>query len=513
MNTVNTGPSGPTVQTTLETAESATRNLKESGRSHTETSGAENSNPESSWTPYAHQIEAIRRGREGSLALFHEPGCGKTFSALQLIRHHKLYSMGGFKALVVCPLSIIESAWIEDCRKFTPELKAVSLHCRKPEERLARLNGDADIHVINFEGFRGLYDALVAQRYHVLVVDESSKMKNPQSETAKALLTFAGIKAGRTKYKGDWTVPYRYVLSGTPAPNSLEEYWTQITFIAPRQAFPSSFYAFRGKFFEVGTGYAPGGRRFKKWTFREYMRQEFMDAMKPFAHIVRKADAVDLPEQIHEIRTVYLDHKEQAAYNAMRESMRIEYADKSAIALNAIGTIMKLRQITSGFAYCMDGVGETGTIQIGKSKLAELKELLEELGAEQVIVWCNFQDEVEQLTAELKCPALWSGTKDRDEVIEGFKAGRYQYLVANPQTAGHGLTFTNCRYAVYYSLNYSYELWKQSMDRIHRIGQHWPCTYYYLIAADTIDKVIYDVLHSKRDLSDAVLEYLKGDPK
>lgn len=489
-----------------------TTHLMERGLPQKQIGGAESSSPESSWTPYAHQIEAIRRGREGSLALFHEPGCGKTFSALQLIRHHKLYSMGGFKALVVCPLSIIESAWIEDCRKFTPELKAVSLHC-KPAERLERLNGDADIHVINFEGFRGLYDALVGQRYHVLVVDESSKMKNPQSETAKALLTFAGIKAGRTKYKGDWTVPHRYVLSGTPAPNSLEEYWTQITFIAPGQAFPSSFYAFRGKFFEVGTGYAPGGRRFKTWQFREYMRQEFMDTMKPHAHIVRKADAVDLPEQIHEIRTVYLDHKEQVAYDAMKESMRIEYADQTAIALNAIGAIMKLRQITSGFAYCMDGVGQTGTIKIGKSKLAELKELLDELGNKQVIVWVNFREEVEQLTAELNCPALWSETQDRNQIIADFQAGKHQYLVANALTGGHGLTLVNCHYEVYYSLNYSYELWKQSMDRIHRIGQTEPCTYFYLIAADTIDKVIYDVLHGKRDLSDAVLDYLKGDPK
>lgn len=456
---------------------------------------------------YAHQREMIERGRQQSLALFAECGTGKTAAALHIIRHHL---SPGQKALVVCPLSVIESAWIGDCRKFTPELKAVSLHCKKPEERLARLNGDADIHVVNFEGFRGLYDTLVAQQYDVLVVDESSKMKNPQSETAKALLTFAGIKAGRTKYKGGWTVPYRYVLSGTPAPNSLEEYWTQIAFVAPGQAFPPSFFAFRGKFFEVGTGYAPGGRRFKTWQFREHMRQDFMDAMKPYAHIVRKADAVDLPEQIHEVRTVYLDRKEQVAYNAMRESMRIEYGDQAAIALNAIGAIMKLRQITSGFAYCSDGVGQTGTIQIGKSKLAELRELLEELGTEQVIIWCNFREEIEQLTAELKCPALWSQTKDRDSIIADFQAGKHQYLVANPQTAGHGLTFTNCRYAVYYSLNYSYELWKQSMDRIHRIGQHWPCTYYYLIADGTIDKVIYDVLHGKRDLSDAVLEYLKG---
>ena len=95
-------------------------------------------------------------------------------------------------------------------------------------------------------------------------------------------------------------------------------------------------------------------------------------------------------------------------------------------------------------------------------------------------------------------------------MIAGFKDGTYQYLIANPQSAAHGLTFVNCSYAVYFSLTYSYELAKQSQDRIHRIGQDSKCTYYYLIARDTIDEVVYKAVQEKKNLSESVLFYLKN---
>ena len=110
--------------------------------------------------------------------------------------------------------------------------------------------------------------------------------------------------------------------------------------------------------------------------------------------------------------------------------------------------------------------------------------------------------------------AILSGVASDDEkkdAIEGFQQGRYKYLVANPASGGHGLTFTNCHYMVYYSLNYSYELDKQSQDRIHRIGQKENSTYYYLIADKTIDEVIYKILQRKADLSNEILHFLKED--
>jgi SNF2 family DNA or RNA helicase len=264
------------------------------------------------------------------------------------------------------------------------------------------------------------------------------------------------------------------VLSGTPAPNDRSEYWAQISFIAPNAAFSDNFFVFRNRYFTA----KPLGRTgINLWNFTKdpLLSAEFNERMSPVCDVVRKADAVDLPEQTHEIRKVELNKAERRAYETFRDELVLRFATEDVLASSALVEIMKARQLTSGFCY-----GQNGVHRVGRSKkLNELLSLLDEIGGKPVIIWCNFRQEIETLLEVLPdSAALWSQTSDRQKVIEGFKSDKYQYLIANPQSAGHGLTFTHCSDAVYFSLAYSYELLKQSQDRIHRIGQDSKCTYF-----------------------------------
>lgn len=453
---------------------------------------------------FKHQIEAINIAKQQNLAMFHECGCGKTRTALHIIDWHS--QQGHTPALVVCPLSIIEAAWITDCKKFTPHLDIISLWSKKPAERIKRLQERHDIYVCNYETFKGLYSDIVKKRFGVIIVDESSKMKDFNSQITKALLSFAGINSRKSQFKSDYIIPHRYVLSGTPAPNDESEYWPQIKFITGtgNKIFHDNFYAFRNYYFYS----IPITPVVRIWKFRKQMQQEFMDKMKAVAHVVRKEDALDLPEQTHVIRSVKLSNAEVKAYKTLEKEYVLRLADDYVMAETALTEVMKLRQLTSGFCYTAAGE----VYQTGQSKLNELKDLLAEIGNHQVIIWANFQQEIELLLKELtNSAAIWSGTSDRDTVIRDFQRGKVKYLIANPQSAAHGLTFTNCQYAVYYSLNYSYELQKQSQDRIHRAGQTKPCTYYYLIAEKTIDEIIYKAISNKADLSQSILNYLKNE--
>jgi len=305
------------------------------------------------------------------------------------------------------------------------------------------------------------------------------------------------------------------VLSGTPAPNDESEYWAQVKMIdgVGNLVFNDNFYAFRNRYFYA---IPLGCTGIKKWLFKKDMYAEFKDKIAQVAQVVRKQDCLDLPEQIHEIREVTLSNDEQAAYNRLKKDLVLKFSDETILASTALTEIMKLRQLTSGFCYGTGGFSHV----IGKSKLNELKTLLEEIGNHQVIIWCNFKYEIQLLLRELgnHTTALWSGTVDKDRTIKTFQEGYYyekdeqpfpvQYLIANPQSAAHGLSFTNCSYAIYFSMNYSYELQKQSEDRIHRIGQDNKCTYYYLVAKNTVDKTIYNTVRSKSDLSKQILDYL-----
>jgi SNF2 family DNA or RNA helicase len=147
----------------------------------------------------------------------------------------------------------------------------------------------------------------------------------------------------------------------------------------------------------------------------------------------------------------------------------------------------------------------------------KLMEMLEDLGDEQVLIWANYHVEFDIISGLLgdKCRCVYGkvGLEEKNEAIKLFKAGSVQYLIANPASADKGLTLTNAHIAIYFSLNWSYELFKQSTERIYGARRSQPkhCDYYIMIAKGTIDRVLYsDVLQGKSNASYAILEHLKG---
>ena len=150
-------------------------------------------------------------------------------------------------------------------------------------------------------------------------------------------------------------------------------------------------------------------------------------------------------------------------------------------------------------------------------RFQELQKLLDEIGNEQVIIWANYRIEFHQIKAMLgsKC-AIVNGeisANQKVENIKAFKEGKVQYLIANPASADKGLTLTNCHICIYFSLNWSYELFKQSMDRIYgdKSIQPFECLYYIMLAKGSVDIPLYrEVLMGKQELSYAILDHLKA---
>jgi SNF2 family DNA or RNA helicase len=93
----------------------------------------------------------------------------------------------------------------------------------------------------------------------------------------------------------------------------------------------------------------------------------------------------------------------------------------------------------------------------------------------------------------------------RQQIIESFLKGPYKCLVANPASAGHGITLNESSNVIYYSNSFNYEYRAQSEDRNHRIGQTQSVLYTDLIAPDTIESKTLEILLSKREMSELVL--------
>ena len=92
-----------------------------------------------------------------------------------------------------------------------------------------------------------------------------------------------------------------------------------------------------------------------------------------------------------------------------------------------------------------------------------------------------------------------------------FQDKQLDCLVCHPAAAGHGITLTAASYAIYYSMDFSYERYQQSRDRIHRKGQTRPCTYYHIVADGTVDESILWAVRNKAKMSDAVLRMIGLD--
>ncbi len=442
---------------------------------------------------------------------WYDTGVGKTLMAIEIMKLIR------GKTLILCPLSIINSAWIEDIKKFAPELmnNVKNLH-GLTKKKFAQALKEKNVCLINFESFRTKAEEFKKYGWNILIIDESSKVKSAQSKQSKISQVVADFADN---------VPNCYLLSGTPAPNKEFEYFNQIRILDP-SIWGRSFYRFRTRYFDSDyNGF--------NFSLKPSMREQFLSELASVSSVVLKKDVLNLLPVTKNIREVHLSPKELKAYREMAKNFSIqlktdsdEDSDQDKIEAKS-GAIkyMKLRQLTAGFAI------ETKTIKIqpngeiittpkkihefGTSKLKELSVLLEEIGNRQVIIWHQFTHEVKQIGELLKNKTVGfcNGDvkqSDRDIFLEGFKAGDIQYLVAHPKTISHGHTLTSCSDAIYYSISASYEGDKQSRDRIYRKGQKQGCNYYYLLVPKSIDPVIYQALQEKKSVVAAVMEYIKN---
>lgn len=465
-----------------------------------------------------HQQDVLPLATGKNYGLFWGCGAGKTLMGLSLYQANKKLNPSLKLLVIVSPKELIESAWMADCDKIGLD----------NYESLKNIKGKCpDIVLTNYEYMRvnknlvNLRKLIKDNGPFMCILDESSKIKNPKTENWKAVRILAPL------------FRYRYVMSGTPAPNSETEYWTQLSFL-DESIYGRNFYDFRRTYFEFTKEYK--GKIYKadpammrdplvarsymqqgyKYTINPSLRDSFFGRMSKVVSRLETRDVVDLPAESHLERYFTLNAEEKRAYKAMQKDMVVAIGDEDSFVMtdNVLGKMLKLRQVSSGFMYNRQEDGTFATVQFGNSKLNSLLDLLADIGNNQVVVWTTFTEEANQIAKELaklgkSYTILNAQTKDKQEAIDLFAKNQVQYVVANPQTAAHGITWVNCQYEVFYSMDYSWERYHQALHRIMRIGQEKPCFYYYMLATGTKDKSILEVIKHKGSLNDIAKEYLK----
>lgn len=441
-------------------------------------------------------------------AFFYDTRTGKTPLSLAIM-YDDIVANPTHKWLVVCPLILIENAWLPDAAEFVPELNIISCHAATPAKRIERINSDANIYVTNTESFVKYREHFDKLHLTGCIIDESSDMKSPKSKVSKELVDFAQ------------TLKRFYLLSGTPAPNGEQEYYMQLKAV-DYYGIQQSYTQFKERYF-VNMSYNP---QFEKLALRPDKKDELFSLIRQYALYVDKEDVLTTPGRtFHEIE-FEMPPELKKHYNKLKNELYIELGDGLQItAPSTAAKLNKLNQVTSGFVIDTQAVKEnkfynedrTELYNLSGYRFAKLIDLLGEIGDEQVLIWANYKAEFKIIREALgdKCRCVYGETSiaEKNEAIRLFKEGKIQYLIANPASADKGLTLTNAHISIYFSLNWSYELFKQSMERIYGDIKKQPkhCDYYVMIAKGTIDRVLYsDVLQGKGRASYAVLNHLKG---
>lgn len=450
-------------------------------------------------TPYQHQKETAGMLSLSSRAyVMSGLGSGKTRSALFAFDY--LRSVGeAKKLLVVAPLSTLSSTWEGEVFSVFPHLKSISLHGTK-KKRLAALDYDADVYVINHDGLYTIADEVLEKvksgEIDTVVIDELAAYRNAKTRRWKTI--------NRIVPQARWV----WGMSGLPTPNGAPDAWAQVKLLTPENV-PKYFGAFRHKVMQQISQFI--------WVPRKDAMDIVHKAMQPSVRFATE-DCIDLPP------TTYLDRecelsKEQAKahkemFNTYAAEIALIKAENDGVvtvsAANAGVKLSKLLQISGGFAYA-EGVP---VVLDDGPRIALLHEILDQV-ENKVLIFAPFKFLVDRLEGELinkygpdavvKCYGDTPKTK-RDHIFNTFQnSANPKILVAHPACLSHGVTLTAADTIIWYSPIVSYETYTQANARIVRAGQDKHTNIIHMVS-DKIEAKVYAKLQRKEKAQNVLLD-------
>ena len=478
----------------------------------------------------AHQAQFMAKFADRQYAaLFCEMGTGKTKMAIDFIRH-SFQTAGGIRpVLIICPIIAMHN-WADEFTKHSNVGGKVQVLDHKLKSKnIARMKvpGKA-IYVVNFDKVTTLFDELVQIPWHVIVVDESHRIKNGKAVRTKDIIRLAPFS------------DKRLILTGTPVLNTeIDVYW-QIFFLDGGKAFGPNFFAFRNKWFRDIFAYRKAtnpGQHFPKFRLYEVFREDFQAHLNEMSFIKTTDECLDLPQQVYKVLRLHMGKEQCELYNTLKDEYIVSLLDKAAMlkimeicgciidcwydlwliglydrstyAPSAAVLQMRLNQMSSGF-YKLDSGDEVRFKE--NPKIEAIKEIMADLPPEaKVIVWAVFRNNIGLLLdelAEFNPASIWGDTKDKRAEEHKFKTDKScRIMIANPQSASVAINLVEACGAIYYSQGFSLEYRLQSEKRCHRIGseRHLSIWYVDLQYINSGDKIITQALREKKDISDMLM--------
>ncbi len=443
--------------------------------------------------PHEYQAYCIRQLIERPrLGLFLEMGLGKTVITLTAIQQLKYDRFEVCRALVIAPKKVAEGTWSGEAGKWDHlQMLRVSVALGSEKQRIRALSADADVYVISRDSVTWLCEHYGQNwPFDMVVCDEFSSFKSRSAERFKQLRR----QLPRIR---------RLVgLTGTPAPNGLEDLWAQVYLLDGGARLGTSFKAYRDRYFD-----------YNPWRHELREKQGAEDTVKAIISDIcvsmRASDYLTLPPRLMDDVPVTLSPAAKTAYKRMEKDYLLELADATIEAGSAVALTGKLLQLCSGSVY---DTASGEAYPVHRCKLDRLGEMVEQLHGQHALLFYGFKHEMERLAETVRKAGAERVRMLRAQAdADAWNRGEVDVLLAHPAGCAYGLNLQQGgHHVIWYTLPWSLELYQQANARLHRQGQTEPVIVHRLLVSGGMDEDVAAALEGKRDVQDALMEALKA---
>lgn len=447
------------------------------------------------YKPHNYQAYAIQRiVDDEAVGLFLRPGLGKTSITLSAINILKYYKWCVQKVLVVAPKKVAEGTWSKEASKWDHlrHLK-VSTVLGSQTQRVKALNTPADVYVINRENIPWLVERYKQDwPFDMVVLDESTSFKNPQSKRFKAL------KLVRRFMKKV------VLLTGTPSSRGIEDIWSQIYLLDEGKRLGKTITAYRQMYFNCNTH----GGHFTEYIAKDGAEESVLAAISDICISITAEDYLSLPSLVEHEVPVVLDAKVKKAYDKFERDLLIQIEEEVVTAQTAGVLTGKLLQYCSGAIYNED----KKVLPLHDCKIEAYMELLESLEGERCITFYGFQHDKDRILAALSKTKLrvrvYQGTADEDD----WNKGEIDVLLVHPASCAYGLNLqAGGRHIIWFTPNWSFELNDQGKCRLWRQGSPYDKVFvHYLVVQGCVDEDVIKAVQGREDTHQNVMNVLKA---
>ncbi len=430
-------------------------------------------------------------------AILLDMGLGKTVITLTAIERLLHDSFEVSRVLVIAPLRVAAMTWPNELQQWD-HLRSLtySVAVGTPAERRAAVLEDAEITVINRENLEWLVESGLPLRYDMVVIDELSSFKNPQSKRFRA---FMKLRPKLSRVVG---------LTGTPSSNGLMDLYAEYRCLDMGQRLGRFIGHYRDAYF---TPDRRNGNIVYTYKPRPGAEQQIYEKIRDITVSMKALDHLPMPELLYNRYPVSLSESERSQYKSLCNDLILELSSKGKpviTAANAAALSNKLCQLANGCVYSDDGAA----VPFHSRKLDALEDLVESAQSPVLVVYW-YRHDLARIKEKLSSLGIVHQELTMPAAIAAWNAGSLQVGLVHPASTGHGLNLQQGgHHIIWFGLTWSLELYEQVNARLWRQGQRSRTVVVtHIVTENTIDDRILAALSAKSRTQDDLIAAVRAE--